>query len=258
MSDNPWLVESIHDFSCFKCPECVFDTKEEEIFEDHATENHPLSFGFFGEKYEDNTTESITIKDEINVDLSIHEEFEPVVRKLKKNCLDLQTSKEVENIHQENVDESKTQSVQIDDSNSCFICKKTFLKKSALTVHIETVHDGKKPFKCSLCVSEFSQKGNLNTHIETVHEKKKPFTCSHCDASFGRKDTLKDHIKTVHDKIEPFVCSICNHSFPRRYKLKSHLVSIHKIEDNETMSINEEKEDLILSDKARTTRFRWT
>ena len=176
---------------------------------------------------------------------------------MNRNCLNLQTSnKEEENIvHQENVDETKTQSVQSDDSNSCFICKKTFLKKSALTVHIETVHDGKKPFKCSLCVSEFSQKGNLKLHIETVHEKKKPFTCSQCDASFGRKDTLKDHIKTVHDKIKPFVCSICNHSFPRRYKLKSHLVSIHKIEDNETRFINEEKEDLILSDKDEETDF---
>ena len=65
MFDNPWLVESIHDFSFFKCPECVFDTKEEEIFEDHATENHPLSFGLFGEKYEDNTTESIIIKGQL-------------------------------------------------------------------------------------------------------------------------------------------------------------------------------------------------
>ena len=65
MSDNPWLVESIHDFSYFKCPECVFDTKEEETFEDHATENHPLSFGLFGEKYEDSTTESIIIKGQL-------------------------------------------------------------------------------------------------------------------------------------------------------------------------------------------------
>ena len=65
MSDNPWLVESIQDFSYFKCPECVFDTKEEETFEDHATENHPLSFGFFGEKYDDSTTESIIIKGQL-------------------------------------------------------------------------------------------------------------------------------------------------------------------------------------------------
>ena len=36
MTANPWQVESIQDFSCLKCPECSFDTKEENLFENHA------------------------------------------------------------------------------------------------------------------------------------------------------------------------------------------------------------------------------
>ena len=40
---NPWKVKSIQDFSCLKCPECVFFTKEQNYFEDHAIANHPLS-----------------------------------------------------------------------------------------------------------------------------------------------------------------------------------------------------------------------
>ena len=48
MTDNPWDVGSIQDFWFLKCPECIFDTKEEEIFQEHAVENHPLSFVFFG------------------------------------------------------------------------------------------------------------------------------------------------------------------------------------------------------------------
>ena len=40
---NPWEVESIQEFSCLKCPECVFFTKEQNYFEDHAIANHPLS-----------------------------------------------------------------------------------------------------------------------------------------------------------------------------------------------------------------------
>ena len=48
MDDNPWFVESIHSFSVFKCPECIFYSKEEENFQDHAIQNHPLSFEFFG------------------------------------------------------------------------------------------------------------------------------------------------------------------------------------------------------------------
>ena len=48
MDQNPWLVESLQDFSFLKCPECTFDTQEEGTFVDHATENHPLSIVLFG------------------------------------------------------------------------------------------------------------------------------------------------------------------------------------------------------------------
>ena len=50
MDYNPWNVASIHEFWSLKCPECVFDSKEENIFQDHASKNHPLSFKIFGEE----------------------------------------------------------------------------------------------------------------------------------------------------------------------------------------------------------------
>ena len=48
MSDNPWNVNSVQDFWYLKCPECFFDTQEEDIFQLHAVENHPLSHWLFG------------------------------------------------------------------------------------------------------------------------------------------------------------------------------------------------------------------
>jgi len=45
--ENPWKVESIQNFSCLKCPECTFFTKEERDFEIHAVANHPLSAELF-------------------------------------------------------------------------------------------------------------------------------------------------------------------------------------------------------------------
>ena len=45
---NPWLVDSIQAFTFLKCPECVFDTKEVDNFQNHAIENHPLSIVLFG------------------------------------------------------------------------------------------------------------------------------------------------------------------------------------------------------------------
>ena len=47
---NPWLVDSIHEFWVLQCPECRFDSKEEEVFEHHAVENHSLSYVLFGKE----------------------------------------------------------------------------------------------------------------------------------------------------------------------------------------------------------------
>ena len=43
MTHNPWKVDSLQAFSCLKCPECPFFTKEENSFANHAIANHPLS-----------------------------------------------------------------------------------------------------------------------------------------------------------------------------------------------------------------------
>ena len=59
MNPNPWHVDSIQEFSCLKCPECMFFTKEEFDFKDHAMENHPQSFELFG-KYENEEEMTIT------------------------------------------------------------------------------------------------------------------------------------------------------------------------------------------------------
>ena len=50
MDQNLWAVESIRAFYILKCPECDFDTKEENSFETHATKNHPQSFALFVNK----------------------------------------------------------------------------------------------------------------------------------------------------------------------------------------------------------------
>ena len=50
MAVNPWQVDSIDVFYFLKCPECTFDTKKENEFQEHAVENHPLSFVLFGKE----------------------------------------------------------------------------------------------------------------------------------------------------------------------------------------------------------------
>ena len=65
MALNPWQVESIQAFYYIKCPECKFDTKEESNFEDHAIENHPLSYELFGKKsVKEEEFDFVSIKEE--------------------------------------------------------------------------------------------------------------------------------------------------------------------------------------------------
>ena len=81
MTENPWQVESIQAFSIFQCLECLCETEEEIQFENHATENHSLSFVLFGKKSKSNSTQvfeknefehddssDITIKEELKID----------------------------------------------------------------------------------------------------------------------------------------------------------------------------------------------
>ena len=63
---NPWKVSSIQAFTFLKCPECNFDTKEEDNFQCHAIENHPLSFVFFGKTCEgEEFDENWTVTDDL-------------------------------------------------------------------------------------------------------------------------------------------------------------------------------------------------
>merc|ERR1711862_668499 len=61
MSDNPWVVDNLKDFWFMNCPECVYKTKTEDSFQDHAFENHPSSFVLFDTYAKSVTTEQDSI-----------------------------------------------------------------------------------------------------------------------------------------------------------------------------------------------------
>ena len=48
INTNSWQVDNIWAFSCLKCPECEFYSKEEDYFQSHAMANHPGSAVLFG------------------------------------------------------------------------------------------------------------------------------------------------------------------------------------------------------------------
>ena len=52
-------------------------------------------------------------------------------------------------------------------SHSTEIYDYKFSNKSKLTAHIESVHEGIKPFKCDICDYKFSNKSKLIANIES-------------------------------------------------------------------------------------------
>ena len=64
-----------------------------------------------------------------------------------------------------------------DLSNATFVMA-ALQKKTALSRHISSVHEGIKPFKCNICEAKFARKSHLNSHSTSVHERKKqPLLC---------------------------------------------------------------------------------
>ena len=73
---------------------------------------------------------------------------------------------------------------------------------------MESVHEGKKPFKCDHSVS---QKGDLKVHIKSVHEEKKPFKkVNILVMQVLLKKNLNEHIEIVHKRKKSFNCNVCD------------------------------------------------
>ena len=251
MDNNPWLVESIHDFYFLKCPECDFDSKEENSFQDHAVENHPLSFVFFI-KSEPETIENIpdvsilledteTIKPEYNdTELGYYNEpieNEPVSIKDEKYVIPKdQVNIMIKNFQKRQKSKHKKVKGNAEPKSkdrpkkkflSCKICNSPFDTKPDLDLHLKTAHEGKSHL-CSDCGKSYKNKQGLNSHIILVHEKRKPLKCEICGQGFVMKNLLKIHIENVHEGKKPNICEICGAAFSLKTSLRIHIDGVHK------------------------------
>ena len=267
---NPWHVKSIKAFYYLKCPECEFDTKKESIFEDHAIENHPMSFELFvknsPKKEEFN---SVPVKKEQMSDFyekeNDCEQFLSVLDYDTK-MVDENDSSAFGEVKKEPIDDN----FSIEDHSNlknqvafdheghhfmsvleekkpykCSYCEDSFKQSKELLDHITSVHEGKKPFKCSRCEEGFTSIQGLQEHYESVHEGEYLYNCSHCNKNFSSEPNLNKHIRTVHEgKSRTFLCTICNYDFQLKRDLKEHMMEHQKNKlvkrKNPSISIGEE------------------
>jgi uncharacterized Zn-finger protein len=110
----------------------------------------------------------------------------------------------------------------------CQSCDAKYRDARSLKYHVESVHEGKEPYKCNICNRDFSGENNLKNHISTVHEDNKPFNCVICHLRFPSKATVSAHIAKIHEGKRSFKCEKCEATFKNSSHLTRHVNSVHE------------------------------
>jgi KRAB domain-containing zinc finger protein len=109
----------------------------------------------------------------------------------------------------------------------CQQCDKNFSYLNCLNRHSRQMHEKIIPFLCHLCKKSFADKAILKHHIQKVHENIK-YHCQKCEKHFSQKCNLKRHVKIVHENIKPFHCQQCDKKFSQKISLQRHIKSAHE------------------------------
>ena len=182
MNTNPWRVDSIKAFSFLNCPECVFRTKEENLFAYHAAKNHPLSSAFYDKQIEQEKSsigwETVEYSPDFNSKLeaiqtkNIDESNDPlecIAKNINENLACKEQLKIVHHslLHDEKYMPSVPKVVEIVPKNrpTCQHCEKELISISKLQTHYEEC-----PNIASLDESFGNDFENINSGADEAHE----------------------------------------------------------------------------------------
>ena len=220
--NNPWNVPSLQVFLCLKCPQCGFDTKEKDTFQNHAIENHPLSIVLFGK----------TLKEEKTFD----KEFD-----LRDPLLD-------DNINSENLQwepdyldycESKLEEFEYEYTGNNDKTKEIKQEKRPLNRHLQISHKKKDGNECPICKEVLESQASKMEHVFQLHPERKIYDCQFCDFKCLLLKTIKKHKAHKHSehcdpKLLPKtsnnstrICRVCSEKFSTRIGMMEHYISNH-------------------------------
>jgi len=256
MTENPWQVDSIQAFYCLKCPECEYNTLDENYFEDHAIENHPLSFVLFNKQFEQKRNfkeeyDVVNVKEEhvsYSNEMEDYSNFESSSTDVPGNYPEVlmtegkgygDESDRVNYELNESVFEQNSgqiindeQALNAQEANEdgkyvCKICGNLFKHKADMKRHVQEKHWNMKAFQCLLCDYASFRKNTLTKHIQSVHEKLKPFSCDRCDKKFASKAHCREHVESVHEGVT-HNCQFCEKIYTKKGHLSQHMKHNHK------------------------------
>ena len=267
MDINPWQVENIHVFSYFCCPECVYRSKEEILFQDHAITNHPHAQTFFNGLYLNHS--------EVCDDNPLQEELphkdDKSIKKELDESVDLESfcQKELK-VKEESADENFYDDTLFDDNDEmldedlkdedftivpktrgrprkflktkkkeependslCGICNEEFGNSLLKDDHLDSMHLNEAGlFKCDECEEVAPDYIAMLKHKRQSHKRKKSpitHTCPTCQKIFTKKVRLRKHIESVHEKRRAN-CPHCNKEMSL-HALRNHIKLFHKMD----------------------------
>ena len=250
--NNPWNVESLQDFLCLKCPECVFDTKEEDSFQNHATENHPLSIVLFGRTFKEETNvakefnlEGNFIDDKIESEDPLQSDpdyldhceskLEPHI-KIEEEIIAEQTK------NHQNLKQVFSHKKSLEKMYTCK-CGKRMASENSLKNHVKNLCGKRKKLKCSVrvCKEVFESHSSRLKHFADAHPSRTIYDCSFCNVKDIDKFKIQKHLKTKHEKEHgseiykslPALkggnrkCVICREIFKSKSEMMKHYTLMH-------------------------------
>ena len=227
MEINPWKVDSLEAFTCLKCPECAFFSKEESNFRNHASKNHPLSSEFFEQldsqsalyNKENNIKENISAEDVSKHSNSISTGFYRAAPSADTfvNCENTMNTCAIvtsgqnqqfilsmDNFH--HIDELSL-SIQETENNQC-VSDRLTQNGNSLEAEILPLHYPE------ISLTEGTEhNSSMEVNIDTVHEEERT-------------------IETVHEgkeEVEPNISKrlVCEKSFISQSELNAHTITAH-------------------------------
>ena len=107
----------------------------------------------------------------------------------------------------------------------CPQCDKKLSGKTALNLHIRTIHEKRRDFICDECGKCFTQRVALQVHIKGMHseEKKAGYACPKCDKVWTSERGRQLHMEKTHNEKYMFGCQFCPQKFEFKPLLRAHL-----------------------------------
>ena len=238
--NNPWLVENLQSFVYINCPECVYKSKEEASFQQHAISHHPNSLAFFG-KAED----VIISEQDVAIENILEFKNEPIDPELAKTSIDISHVKPVEFIVKvldqgaqrqtitttplKNLDHQTNIITSTAENPSFFGTRRR--KKRSVQALIDILNElGDEKYACALCPRAFVSVKDMKEHCKEEHEGPEgKIKCQYCDAEYSGVRLMNRHIRRKHVKLPKKQCKICGKWLEDR-QFKRHVEIVHEID----------------------------